>query len=101
MKRLLLLLIIPFLSFGQCPDEFACNFSPYGYNYSYEDCWYPGGVCQGDNGFVGVVNSECECVGCEDLTACNYGSDPVATMDAFDMLIGQFWILELALTMML
>ena len=95
MPKLLLLIIIPFITFGQCPDEFACNYSPYSYNF--EDCWYPGVECQGDNGFVGVVNSECECVGCEDVTACNYGSDPAAAMDVFDMITGQFWITQVSL----
>jgi len=78
MKKLLLLLIIPFLSFGQCEDESACN-----YGMTAEDfiagaftgeCEYVGDYCflntsfsmlgeiNGSTSYFYVWNMDCECV---------------------------------------
>jgi len=82
MKKLLLLLIIPFLSFGQCEDESACN-----YNLDF----YPNDIpCEYVEDYCAIYNPDsddffyeyyfwdenCECSpppGCDDETACNYG----------------------------
>ena len=84
MKKLLLLLIIPFLSFGQCEDESACN-----YGMTAEDfidgaftgeCEYVGDYCflrdvfWNDNNYwtwcgwnaeMSAWNENCECVAIE------------------------------------
>ena len=87
MKKLLLLLIIPFLSFGQqygCMDEIACNYNSEA-TIDNGFCAYPNYPCgyypcmvskflpsQID---LGLFNDDCECVivvGCTDPEACNY-----------------------------
>ena len=76
MKNPLLLLIIPFLSFGQCEDESACN-----YNDPWSivlECQYPGdNNCEPFAYFDEYsFDEDCNCVQtdfCEDETACNYG----------------------------
>ena len=79
MKKLLLLFIIPFLSFGQvCEDEEACNYLN---DYWCVDgpCAYPGDLCDNPNYFY---DENCNCVEmflpiiCEDINSCNYG-DPL------------------------
>ena len=89
MKKVLLLLIIPFLSFGQCEDESACN---YYYAWEWEDCQYPGdyGCMISDYYPDGTIyyyfpafpeyymlDENCNCIQasfCEDEEACNYGA---------------------------
>ena len=83
MKKVLLLLIIPFLSFGQCEDESACNYDLDFYPTGVP-CEYVGDYCEIYDEMVdNFVNpgyyswdENCECSpppGCEDETACNYG----------------------------
>ena len=89
MKKLLLLIIIPFLSFGQCEDESACNYDSDFYYYVPNDvpCEYVGDYCVIYDEDVGEFinpgfyswDENCECSpppGCEDETACNYNSCP-------------------------
>ena len=83
MKKILLLLIIPFLSFGQCEDESACNYDLDFYAPE-ASCEYVGDYCAiyepNADDFVYedyyMWDENCECSpppGCEDETACNYG----------------------------
>jgi hypothetical protein len=81
-KKLLLLLIIPFLSFGQCEDESACNYGMTAEDFIdgafTDDCEYVGDYCFLDTLFgvggedyinISLVtgdfyswNNDCECV---------------------------------------
>jgi len=79
MKKLLLLLIIPFLSFGQCEDESACNYGMTAEDFIdgafADDCEYIGdycflrelfmpeigGWCAGQNISYAKWNENCEC----------------------------------------
>jgi len=89
MKKLLLLLIIPFFSFGQgdcipyCSNPNACNYSPNAapglddtYCYfpqEYYDCF---GNCINDVDGDGVCD-ELEYLGCMDENACNYSDEAI------------------------
>jgi hypothetical protein len=86
MKKLLLLLIIPFLSFGQCEDPIACNYEITDYpstncEYINQGCaieYFPFGPEQPIWEYVDfyVWDDNCQCsppIGCEDELACNYG----------------------------
>ena len=74
MKKLLLLLIIPFLSFGQiCEDPNSCTYLS-SYWCGNNICAYPGDMCDNFNWFY---DDDCNCSGvfsivCEDINACNY-----------------------------
>jgi len=96
MKKLLLLLIIPFLSFGQqygCMDETACNYNSEA-TVDNGSCAYPNYSCGAIpcNTILapslidlGLFNDDCECVivvGCTDPAACNYIS--TATIEISD-----------------
>ena len=74
MKKLLLLLIIPFLSFGQiCEDPNSCTYLS-SYFCGNNICAYPGDMCDNPNFFY---DDDCNCsmvfsIVCEDINACNY-----------------------------
>tara|TARA_Y100000287_G_C14101634_1_gene295477 strand:- start:259 stop:753 length:495 start_codon:yes stop_codon:yes gene_type:complete len=75
MKKLLLLLIIPFLSFGQiCEDPNSCTYLN-SYWCGNNVCAYPGDLC--DNPYY-FYDDDCNCspmflpIVCEDINACNY-----------------------------
>ena len=75
MKKLLLLLIIPFLSFGQiCEDPNSCTYLN-SYWCGNNVCAYPGDLC--DNPYY-FFDDNCNCspmflpIVCEDINACNY-----------------------------
>jgi hypothetical protein len=89
MKKLLLLLIIPFLSFGQddcvyyCSNPNACNYSPNAapglddiycsFPQEYYDCF---DNCINDVDGDGVCD-ELEYLGCMDENACNYSDEAI------------------------
>ena len=84
MKKLLLLLIIPFLSFGQCEDANACNYG------DQNPCLYPQDGCNAIEGlgvvqYIATWDDDCNCICvndtdgddvCDELDNCIYDYNP-------------------------
>ena len=91
MKKLLLLFIFPFLSFGQCDYDCnnpeACNYSPNA--LSEEWCDFPPeyyncfGDCLNDVDNDGICD-ELESTGCTDENACNYNPESIYDCEDFN-----------------
>jgi hypothetical protein len=91
MKKLLLIIIIPCLSFGQCDYDCnnpeACNYSPNA--LSEEWCSFPPeyyncfGDCLNDVDNDGICD-ELESTGCTDENACNYNPESVDDCEDFN-----------------